>query len=69
MRTFKEAIRKIELELRDLIVSRPDLSYRVIAGLFDVSEDTVLKIARKFNVRRKPGRKLNALKKVDGAAE
>jgi hypothetical protein len=64
MPTFKEAIRRIELEVRDLVVSRPDLSYRVIAGLFDVSEDTILKIAKKFNVRRKWGRKAKQARKV-----
>lgn len=57
MATFKEAIRKIELEIRDLIVTRPDLSYPVIGRLYDISDDTVLEIAKKFNLRRKPGRK------------
>ena len=65
MSTFKEAIRRIELEVRDIIVTRPDLSYRVIGKLFDVSEDTILKIAKKFNVRRKWGRKTKQAQKVN----
>jgi hypothetical protein len=64
MPTFKEAIRRIEVEVRDLVVSRPDLSYRVIGALFDVSEDTILKIAKKFKVRRKWGRKAKQAQKV-----
>lgn len=65
MPTFKEAIRRIEVEVRDLVVSRPDLSYHVISELFDVSEDTILKIAKKFNVRRKWGRKAKQAHKVN----
>lgn len=65
MPTFKEAIRRIEVEVRDLVVSRPDLSYRVIGELFDVSEDTILKIAKKFNVRRRWGRKAKQAQKVN----
>jgi hypothetical protein len=57
MATFKEAIRRIEVEVRDYIVSRPDLSYPVIGQMFGVSDDTILKIAKKFNLRRKVGRK------------
>ena len=57
MPTFKEAIRRVELEVRDLIAGRPDLSYPVIAKLFDISETTVKVIARKFGIRRLIGRK------------
>ena len=57
MPTFKEATRRVELEIRDLIASRPDLSYPVIAMLFDISETTVKVIARKFGIRRTIGRK------------
>ena len=64
MPTFKEAARRIELEVRDLLASRPDLSYRVVGGLFDVSEDTILKIAKKFNIRRRAGRKSMSMAKT-----
>jgi len=57
MPTFKEAIRRVEVEIRDLIVSRPDLSYPVIAKLFDISETTVKVIARKLGIGRTIGRK------------
>ena len=55
--TFKEAVRKIELEVRDLIVSRPDLSYKIIGNLFDVSEPVIIRIAKQFGIRRVAGRK------------
>ena len=58
MPTFKEAVRKIELEVRDLLVSRPDLSYKIVANLFDVSEQTIFKLAKKFHIRRSAGRKV-----------
>jgi hypothetical protein len=58
MATFKEVIRKIQLEVRDLIVGRPDLSYKQIGSLFDISEATVVKTAQRFDLPRRPvGRK------------
>ena len=57
MSTFTEATRKVELEVRDVLVGRPDLSYRAIGFLFDVSESTILKIAQRHRLSRKAGRK------------
>jgi len=58
MATIKEAIRKIHSEIRDLIVSRQDLSYKQVGRLFDISETTVVEIVKKFDLpRRKAGRK------------
>jgi hypothetical protein len=66
--TLKEAIRaahlKFNLELRDFIVSRPDLSYTVAGEVFGVSYDFVQQVAREFGLTRKTGPKPGWLKKA-----
>jgi hypothetical protein len=56
-RQSEETARRVELEIRDLIINRPDLSYPVIARLFDVTMDTILAIVKKFSIQRPRGRK------------
>jgi hypothetical protein len=53
----EEAKRRIELEIRDLIINRPDLTYPVIARLFNVTMDTMYGIVKKFGIRRPRGRR------------
>ena len=59
--TLKEAIRaaqsKFDLEVRDMIVSRPDLPYRDIGRVFGVSYDVVQRVAKDFGLKRKTGPK------------
>jgi hypothetical protein len=66
--TLKEAIRtaqsKFDLEVRDMIVSRPDLPYRDIGRVFGVSYDVVQQVAREFGLVRKTGPKPGWLKKA-----
>jgi hypothetical protein len=54
-RQSEEAARRAELEIRDTIVNRPDLTYPVIARLFDVTMDTILKVVKKFEIKRPRG--------------
>jgi hypothetical protein len=60
--TLKEAIRaaqsKFDLEVRDMVVSRPDLAYRDIASVFGVSYDVVQRVAKEFGLKRKTGPKM-----------
>lgn len=60
--TLREAIRaaqsKFDLEVRDMIVSRPDLPYRDIGRVFGVSYDVVQRVAKDFGLKRKTGPKL-----------
>jgi transposase-like protein len=57
--TLREAIRaaqsKFDLEVRDMIVSRPDLPYRDIGRVFGVSYDVVQRVAKDFGLKRKTG--------------
>jgi hypothetical protein len=46
------------------LVSRPDLSYRAVGFLFDVSESTILKIAQRHRLSRKAGRKPKQIQKA-----
>lgn len=59
--TLREAIRaalsKFDLEVRDMIVSRPDLPYRDIGRVFGVSYDVVQRVAKDFTLKRKTGPK------------
>lgn len=65
--TLKEAIRsaqsKFDLEVRDTVVSRPDLPYRDIGRLFGVGYDVVQRVAKDFGLKRKTGPKPGWLKK------
>lgn len=56
-RQSEETARRIELEIRDLIVSRPDLTYPVIGRLFDVTQETIYQIVKKFGIKRPRGRR------------
>ena len=66
--TLREAIRaalsKFDLEVRDMIVSRPDLPYRDIGRVFGVSYDVVQRVAKDFGLKRKTGPKPGWLKKA-----
>jgi hypothetical protein len=66
--TLKETIRaaqqKFDLEVRDMIVSRPDLPYRDIGRLFGASYDVVQRVAKDFSLKRKTGPKPRSLKKA-----
>lgn len=66
--TLKEAIRtaqsKFDLEVRDMIVSRPDLPYRDIGRVFGVGYDVVQRVAKDFGLKRKTGPKSSWLKKA-----
>lgn len=67
--TYKEVIRQFHQSVRDVIVSRPDLSYARIATQFGVSEVTVYTIAAEFGVSRiKTGPKPGWLKKIQKEA-
>lgn len=59
--TLREAIKsaqlKFDLEVRDMIVSRPDLPYGDIGRVFGVSYDVVQRVARDFGLKRKTGPK------------
>ena len=57
MSTFREAVRRVEIEIRDRVLNRPDLSYKMIGREFDTSEDMVIKICKKFGISRPSGRK------------
>ncbi len=66
--TYAEIIRQFHQNVRDAIVSRPDLSYAQIAKQFGVSEVTVYTLAAEFGVGRiKTGRKPGWLKKAQKA--
>lgn len=60
-RTLKETIRaaqsQFDLEVRDMVVARPDLPYRDIGRVFGVSYDVVQRVAKEFALRRKTGPK------------
>lgn len=56
-RQQEETARRCEIEIRDLIVSRPDLSYPVIVRLFDITETTLYQIVKKFGIKRPRGRR------------
>jgi hypothetical protein len=66
--TLKETIRaahqKFNLAVRDMIVSRPDLSYRDIGRVFGASYDLVQRVAKDSGLKRKTGPKPGRLKKV-----
>jgi hypothetical protein len=66
--TLKETIRaaqsKFDLEVRAMIVSRPELPYRDIGRVFGVSYDMVQRVARDFGLRRKTGPKSGWLRKA-----
>jgi hypothetical protein len=70
--TLKETIRaaqsKFDLEVRDMIVSRPDLPYRDIGRVFGVSYDVVQRVAKDFSLKRKTGPKPGWLKKAQKQA-
>lgn len=68
-KTYKHVIKEFQQSVRDVIASRPDLSYAQIAKQFGVSEVTVYTIAAEFGVGRiktgpKPGWLKNAQKQV-----
>ncbi len=66
--TLKETIRaaqsKFDLEVRDMVVSRPDLPYRHIGRVFGVSYDVVQRVAKDFGLKRRTGPKPGWLKKA-----
>jgi len=62
MSTFREAIRRVEIEIRDRVLNRPDLSYKMIGLEFEISEDMVIKICKKFGISRPWGRKCKTQK-------
>jgi hypothetical protein len=72
LQTLREAIGtaqvKFDLEVRDMIVSRPDLPYRDIGRVFGVSYDVVQRVAKDFGPKRKTGPKPGWLKKAQKEA-
>ncbi len=63
-KTYREILKQFHESIRDVIVSRPDLSYAQIAKQFGVCELTVLTVAREVGVARvKTGPKPGWLKK------
>jgi hypothetical protein len=67
--TYKRIVTQFRTQVRDTIVSRPDLSYVQIAKQFGISEVTVHNIAVELGVCRiktgpKPGWLKNAQKDV-----
>lgn len=60
--TIKGAQSKFDLEVRDMIVSRPDLPYRDVGRVFGASYDLVQRVAKDFGLKRKPGPKPDWLK-------
>lgn len=70
--TLKETIRaareKFDLEVRDMIVSRPDLPYRDIGRVFGVGYDVVQRVAKDSGLKRKTGPKPGSLKKAQKQA-
>jgi len=69
---LREAIRaaqqRFDLEVRDMVVSRPDLPYRDIGRVFGVSCDVVQRVAKDFGLKRKTGPKPGWLKKAQKQA-
>jgi hypothetical protein len=57
MSTIKKMIWKFQEQVRDQILARPDLSYERIAEKFGVGEQVVGRIAERFAIKRKRGRK------------
>ena len=59
--TLKETIRaarsKFDLEVRGVIISRPDLPYREIGKVFGVGYDVVQQVAKDSGLKRKTGPK------------
>ena len=66
--TLKETIRaaqsKFDSEVRDMIVSRPDLPYRDIGRVFGASYDVVQRVVKDFGLKRKTGPKPGWLRKA-----
>lgn len=63
-KTYKQIVMQFRTQVRDTIVSHPELSYAQIARQFGISEVTVHKIAFEFGVGRiKTGPKPGWLKK------
>jgi len=64
-KTYKQIVTQFRAQVRDTIVSRPELSYAQIAKQFGISEVTVHSIAVEFGVGRiKTGPKPGWLKKA-----
>lgn len=64
-KTYKQIVTQFHENVRDAIVSRPELSYAQIAKQFGISEVTVHNIAVEFGVGRiKTGPKPGWLKKA-----
>jgi transposase len=64
-KTFEQIITQFRIQVRDKIVSRPEMSYAQIAKQFGISEVTVHNIAVEFGVGRiKTGPKPSWLKKA-----
>jgi hypothetical protein len=64
-KTYKQIVTQFHKSVRDVVVSRPELSYAQIAKQFGISEVTVHNIAAEFGVARiKTGPKPGWLKKV-----
>jgi hypothetical protein len=57
---IKQMIWKFQEQVRDWIVARPDLSYERIGEKFGVGEQVVGRIAERFAIKRKRGRKAAA---------
>jgi transposase len=67
-KTFEQIITQFRIQVRDKIVSRPEMSYAQIAKQFGISEVTVHNIAVEFGVGRvKTGPKPGWLKKAGKA--
>jgi hypothetical protein len=59
MQTFKtrrEALQSLEEDIREMLVTRTDLSYRDLAEVFDVSTSHIKRIAKKHGIKRGIGR-------------
>jgi len=64
-KTYKQIVTQFRIQVRDTIISRPELSYAQIAKRFGISEVTVHNIAVEFGVGRiKTGPKPRWLRKA-----
>ena len=55
--TIKAAQLKFDLQVRDMVIGRPNLPYRDIGRVFGVGYDVVQRVAKDHGLKRKPGPK------------
>ena len=59
---FKELLWEFDESIRDMIIRRPAWSYERIAKEHGVSRTVVLRVSKKFGLKRRWGRKPDVLK-------